>query len=105
MKAQLDMDKIAKGLGAERCGEVAAKGGYFGAHHLAAEVHARFRVPTGGGRTTVRQWTEGQLLDVDDNVPGESEIKGDRMRLRGEAAARRYNFKKARDEFHKSMRP
>jgi hypothetical protein len=38
MKAQLDMDKIAKALGAERRGNVAAKGGHFGAHQLAAEV-------------------------------------------------------------------
>jgi hypothetical protein len=29
MKTQLNMDKIAKGLGAERQGKVAATGGYF----------------------------------------------------------------------------
>ena len=33
---QLDMDKIAKGLGAERGGEIPAKGGYFGALQTAA---------------------------------------------------------------------
>lgn len=36
MKTQLDMNKIAKGLGAERQGKVAASGGYFGAMQLAA---------------------------------------------------------------------
>ena len=30
MKTQLDMDKIAKGLGAERRGKVKGRGGYFG---------------------------------------------------------------------------
>jgi hypothetical protein len=64
MKAQLDMDKIAKGLGAERRGKVAAGSGYFGAHGLAAEVQARFRVPAGGGRATVPEWTERRLLPL-----------------------------------------
>jgi hypothetical protein len=64
MKAQLDMDKIAKGLGAERRGKVAAGSGYFGAHGLAAEVQARFRVPTGGGRASVPEWTERRLLPL-----------------------------------------
>ena len=31
MKRKLDMDRIAKGLGAERRGKVSATGGYFGA--------------------------------------------------------------------------
>ena len=52
MKTQLDMDKIAKGLGAERRGKVSATGGYFGAMQLLADVEARFRVPAGGGRPT-----------------------------------------------------
>jgi hypothetical protein len=64
MKAQLDMDKIAKGLGAERRGKVAAGGGHFGAHGLAAEVQARFRVPAGGGRASVPEWTERRLLPL-----------------------------------------
>jgi len=49
MKTQLNMDKIAKGLGAERQGKVAATGGYFGAMQLLADIEARFRVPSGGG--------------------------------------------------------
>jgi hypothetical protein len=36
MKMRLDMDKIARGLGAERRGKVAASGGYFGAIQLLA---------------------------------------------------------------------
>lgn len=43
------MDKIAKGLGAERRGKVTATGGYFGAMQLLADIEARFRVPSGGG--------------------------------------------------------
>ena len=39
--AQLDYDQIAKGLGAKRGGKVEAKGGYFGALGLAAEIAAR----------------------------------------------------------------
>jgi len=63
-KRVLDMDKIAKGLGAERRGKVAAGGGHFGAHGLAAEVQARFRVPAGGGRASVPEWTERRLLPL-----------------------------------------
>ena len=44
MGAKLDMERIAKTLGAERRGKVSARGGYFGALQLAAEVAARFRV-------------------------------------------------------------
>ena len=62
MKKQLDMTKIAKGLGAERGGKVRAKGGYFGAMELLADLEARFRVPDGGGRATDPQWTERRLV-------------------------------------------
>ncbi len=64
MKAQLDMEKIAKGLGADRRGTVAATGGYFGAMQLLADVEARFRVPAGGGRRTDPGWTERRLLPL-----------------------------------------
>jgi len=50
MKKKLDVAKIAKALGAERHGKVRAKGGYFGAIALLADVQARFRVPENGGR-------------------------------------------------------
>lgn len=64
MKTQLDMDKIAKGLGAERRGQVVAGGGYFGAMQLLADIEARFRVPSGGGRPTDPAWTERRLLPL-----------------------------------------
>ena len=64
MKTQLDMDKIARGLGAERRGKVAAGGGYFGAMQLLADIEARFRVPSGGGRPTDPAWTERRLLPL-----------------------------------------
>ena len=62
MSAKLDMEVIAKALGAERCGKVSARGGYFGALQLAAEVEARFRVPEGGGRATDPSWSEHRLI-------------------------------------------
>ena len=64
MKTQLDMDKIARGLGAERSAKVASTGGYFGAMQLLADVEARFRVPAGGGRRTDPRWTERRLLPL-----------------------------------------
>src|SRR5688572_4876699 len=63
MKAQLDMDKIAKGLKAERRGKVPAAGsGYFGAMQLVADIEARFSTPAGGGRATDPHWTERRLV-------------------------------------------
>jgi len=64
MKAKLDVDKITRGLGAERMGKVASSGGYFGALQLAADIKARFRVPAGGGRPTDPDWTERRLLPL-----------------------------------------
>ena len=62
MSTPLDMDRIAKDLGAERRGKVASRGGYFGAVQLAAEVAMRFRVPEGGGRPTDPSWKEQRLV-------------------------------------------
>jgi hypothetical protein len=64
MKVRLDMDKIARGLGAERRGKAAAGGGYFGALQLVADIEARFRVPSGGGRSTDTSWTERRLVPL-----------------------------------------
>jgi len=64
MKRGLDMDKIAKALGAERQGKVSATGGYFGAMQLVADIEARFRVPAGGGRATDPNWTERRLVPL-----------------------------------------
>lgn len=62
MSTPLDMDRIAKDLGAERRGKVVSRGGYFGALQLAAEVSTRFRVPDGGGRPTDPSWNEQRLV-------------------------------------------
>lgn len=64
MKRKLDLDRIAKKLGADRMGNVRVSGGYFGAMQLAAEVAQRFRVPPGGGRATDPQWTERRLIPL-----------------------------------------
>ena len=64
MKRRLDMDKIAKGLGAERRGKLSATGGYFGAMQVLADVEAKFRVPAGGGRATDPRWTERRLVPL-----------------------------------------
>ena len=63
-KPKLNMDKIAKTLGAERRGKVEAGGGYFGAMQLVAEVEARFKAPAGGGRSTDPSWTERRLVPL-----------------------------------------
>ena len=64
MKTRLNMNKIAAGLGAERRGTVSSTGGYFGAMQLRAEIDARFRVPSGGGRATDPRWTERRLVPL-----------------------------------------
>ncbi len=64
MRTRLDMEKIARALGADRRGKVTSSGGYFGAMQLLAEVEARFRVPSGGGRATDPRWTERRLVPL-----------------------------------------
>jgi hypothetical protein len=64
MKPKLDMDRIVRGLGAERLGPVEATGGYLGAVQLLAEIAARFRMPRGGGRSTDPRWTERRLVPL-----------------------------------------
>lgn len=64
MKPRLDMDKIAKGLGAERRGKVPVSGGYFGAMQLVSDIQARFRAPARGGRATDPAWTERRLIPL-----------------------------------------
>jgi hypothetical protein len=48
MKPKLDIDKIAKDIGAKRIGKIHASGGYFGAMQLAAEVANVKTTPTSG---------------------------------------------------------
>jgi hypothetical protein len=64
MRVRLDMDKIARGLGAERRGKVAAPACYFGVLALVADIETRFRVPSGGGRPTDPGWTERRLVPL-----------------------------------------
>jgi hypothetical protein len=78
MSAPLDMDRIAKVLGAERRGKVAPRGGYFGALQLAAEVAARFRVPEGGGRATDPSWSEQRLVRLSPKTLEQLEKLGER---------------------------
>jgi hypothetical protein len=64
MKTRLEMNTIARGLRAERKGKVSARGGYFGAMQLLADIETRFRVPAGGGRATDPEWTERRLIPL-----------------------------------------
>lgn len=64
MKKKLDMDKIARGLGAKRQGKVTSTGGYLGAMQLLADIEARFQVPSSGGRATDPRWTERRLVPL-----------------------------------------
>ena len=64
MGTQIDMDRIARGLRAERRGKIDSSSGYFGALQLLADVRARFRVPAGGGRATDPSWTERRLVPL-----------------------------------------
>lgn len=69
----LDMNKIAKGLGARRGGRMLAAGGYFGAMQLLAHAGARFKVPEGGGRRTDPRWTERRLVPLSRRTLGRLE--------------------------------
>jgi hypothetical protein len=77
MGATLDMERIARELGAERRGKVSPRAGYFGALQLAAEVTARFRVPEGGGRATDPSWSEQRLIRLSPKTLEQLEKLGD----------------------------
>ena len=62
MKTRLDMDKITRGLGAERRGKVAPSGGYFGAMQIVADIEARIRGAARGGGPTAPNWTKKRLV-------------------------------------------
>lgn len=62
MGTSLDMDRIARDLGAERRGKISVLGGYFGALQLAAEIASRFRGPEAGGRPTDPAWSEQRVV-------------------------------------------
>jgi hypothetical protein len=63
-RSKLDLDKLARGLGADRRGRVKAGAGYFGAAQLAAELAQRLRVPPKGGRPTDPTWTERRIVPL-----------------------------------------
>jgi hypothetical protein len=81
MEKRLDMEKIAKGLGAQRVGKVRSSGGYFGAMQVAAEVAKRFRVPSGGGRATDPNWTERRLIPLSPETLQRLEELADRLHV------------------------
>jgi hypothetical protein len=80
MKTRLNLDRIAKGLGAERRGKASATGGVFGAMQILADVADRFRVPPGGGRPTDPRWTERRLVPLAPQTLGRLEELAKRMR-------------------------
>jgi hypothetical protein len=82
VKPQLDMNKIARGLGADRRGKVSATGGYFGAMQLLADIEARLRVPAGGGRPTDPRWTERRLVLLAPRTLARLEAIADGVRAR-----------------------
>ena len=83
MKIRLDMDKVARGLGAERRGKIVSSGGYFGAMQLLADIEARFRVPSGGGRPTDASWTERRLVPLAPRTLKRLEEIAAKVRARG----------------------
>jgi len=64
MAKHVDIEKIARGLGAQRRETKRATGGYFGAMQLVADVRTRFKTPKGGGRATDPAWTERRVLPL-----------------------------------------
>jgi hypothetical protein len=86
MKPKLDMDKIAKGLGAERRGTVKTGSGYFGAMQLVADVQERFRAPSGGGRPTDPSWTERRLVPLAPKTLARLEVVAGKIREHGGVA-------------------
>src|ERR1700692_1437868 len=63
-KSKLDFDELARGLGAERRGQIKASPGYFGTAQLATELAHRLRVPANGGRPTDPTWTERRIVPL-----------------------------------------
>ena len=84
MKPHLDMDKIARGLSAERRGRVSVTGGYFGALQFLADIEARFRVPVGGGRATDPGCTQRRLVPLAPRTLERLEAITERVRERHE---------------------
>ncbi len=83
----LDLDAIARHLGAERRGPVRAGSGYFGAEQLAAEIQDRFQSPRGGGRATDPSWTERRLIPLSRSTLERLQVVSTRMHVHGVAVS------------------
>jgi hypothetical protein len=86
MRSKLDMNRIARGLGAVRQGGTSARGGYFGALQLLGDIQARFRVPAGGGRATDPNWTERRLVPLAPRTLARLEELAARLREQSQVA-------------------
>ena len=75
-----------RALGAAHRGKVSATGGYFGAMQLLADIEARFRVPSGGGRATDPNWTERRLVPLAPRALARLEDLAKRIRERSQVA-------------------
>ena len=81
MKPHLDMDRIARGLGADRKGKVSAAGGYLGALQLLAHIGSRLealteRVRTRSGVNVEPMQLAALLLEKTAERLSDEEIKG-----------------------------
>ncbi len=74
MSTTLDMERIAKELGAERCGKASAHGGYFAALQLAAEVASHSRVSESPPSSNELLKEIGKIAKVQDQVRELKEI-------------------------------
>ena len=66
MSSTLDIERLAKELGAERCEKVSAHGGYFGALQLAAEAASRSRVSESPPSSNELVKEIGKIAEVQD---------------------------------------
>jgi hypothetical protein len=82
MQQSLDMDRIARDLGATRRGTVEARGGYFGAMQLAAEVAARLRAPDSEQHSSDSTFNERRLVPFST----ETLVQLDRLALEANAS-------------------
>jgi hypothetical protein len=64
MKTTLDWRRSPESSVQSTGARFSAKGGYFGAMQVLADVTARFRIPPGGGRPTDPRWTERRLVPL-----------------------------------------
>jgi hypothetical protein len=88
MKRQLDMDKIVRGLGAERRGKVSATGS------ISARCGRRSQVPRTGGRRIDPRWTERRLVPLAPETLERLEEITSRVREHGESTSNRCSLRR-----------